>query len=146
MPRRKRPKLGRRSPARSEGILELPLCKPESAKWTLIRFKGIEPTNNDIDWMLSVVATARQQNRNVLELLTACCSAVARWLRCSFFVARTGHRLISEFWPGPGCSVAQVQSPASDFWTDFQRVSDLSGGGENQCNACDSCYAHDRAV
>ncbi|MEN9678422.1 MAG: hypothetical protein RIS76_4318 [Verrucomicrobiota bacterium] len=25
--------------------------------------------------MLSVVATARQQNRNVLELLTACCQA-----------------------------------------------------------------------
>ncbi len=28
-----------------------------------------------VERMLSVVATARQQNRNVLELLTACCRA-----------------------------------------------------------------------
>ena len=28
-----------------------------------------------VERMLSVVATARQQNRNVLELLRACCSA-----------------------------------------------------------------------
>ena len=28
-----------------------------------------------VERMLSVVATCRQQNRNVLELLTACCEA-----------------------------------------------------------------------
>ena len=28
-----------------------------------------------VERMLSVVATCRQQNRNVLELLTACCAA-----------------------------------------------------------------------
>jgi transposase len=28
-----------------------------------------------VEQMLSVVATCRQQNRNVLELLTACCTA-----------------------------------------------------------------------
>ena len=73
-----------------------------SDRWTAYTWvAGIEPTNNDaervlrhavlwrkssggtdseagsrfVERMLSVVATARQQNRNVLELLTACCSA-----------------------------------------------------------------------
>ena len=77
------------------------LLKQESFLWTFVWIEGIEPTNNDaervlrhavlwrkssggtdseagsrfVERMLSVVATARQQNRNVLELLTACCRA-----------------------------------------------------------------------
>ena len=77
------------------------LLKQESWLWTFVRVEGIEPTNNDaervlrhavlwrkssggtdsdagarfVERMLSVVATCRQQNRNVLELLTACCRA-----------------------------------------------------------------------
>ena len=77
------------------------LLKQESWLWTFVWVEGIEPTNNDaervlrhavlwrkssggtdseagsrfVERMLSVVATCRQQNRNVLELLTACCRA-----------------------------------------------------------------------
>jgi len=77
------------------------LLKQESSLWTFVWIEGIEPTNNDaervlrhavlwrkssggtdseagsrfVERMLSVVATARQQNHNVLELLTACCRA-----------------------------------------------------------------------
>ena len=77
------------------------LLGQESSLWTFVGVAGIEPTNNDaervlrhavlwrkssggtdseagsrfVERMLSVVATARQQNRNVLELLRACCSA-----------------------------------------------------------------------
>jgi len=77
------------------------LLAQESSLWTFVWIEGIEPTNNDaervlrhavlwrkssggtdseagsrfVERMLSVVATCRQQNRNVLELLTACCSA-----------------------------------------------------------------------
>ena len=77
------------------------LLKQESWLWTFVWVEGIEPTNNDaervlrhavlwrkssggtdseagsrfVERMLSVVATCRQQNRNVLELLTACCAA-----------------------------------------------------------------------
>ena len=77
------------------------LLGQESSLWTFVWVAGIEPTNNDaervlrhavlwrkssggtdseagsrfVERMLSVVATARQQNRNVLELLRACCSA-----------------------------------------------------------------------
>ena len=77
------------------------LLKQESFLWTFVWVEGIEPTNNDaervlrhavlwrkssggtdsevgsrfVERMLSVVATARQQNRNVLEFLTACCRA-----------------------------------------------------------------------
>ena len=77
------------------------LLKQESSLWTFVWVEGIEPTNNDaervlrhavlwrkssggtdseagsrfVERMLSVVATSRQQNRNVLELLTACCAA-----------------------------------------------------------------------
>ena len=69
--------------------------------WTFVWIEGIEPTNNDaervlrhavlwrkssggtdseagsrfVERMLSIVATCRQQNRNVLELLTARCAA-----------------------------------------------------------------------
>ena len=77
------------------------LLKQESWLWTFVWVEGIEPTNNDaervlrhavlwrkssggtdseagsrfVERMLSVVATARQQNLGVLELLTACCQA-----------------------------------------------------------------------
>ena len=77
------------------------LLKQESWLWTFVWVEGIEPTNNDaervlrhavlwrkssggtdseagsrfVERMLSVVATCRQQNRNVLELLTACSAA-----------------------------------------------------------------------
>ena len=77
------------------------LLKQECSLWTFVGVAGIEPTNNAaervlrhavlwrkssggtdstagsrfVERMLSVVATARQQKRNVLELLTACCRA-----------------------------------------------------------------------
>ena len=77
------------------------LLKTEASLWTFVWIEGIEPTNNDaervlrhavlwrkssggtdseagsrfVERMLSIVATARQQNRNVLELLTAYCRA-----------------------------------------------------------------------
>ena len=77
------------------------LLKQESFLWTFVWVEGIEPTNNNaermlrhavlwrkssggtdseagsrfVERMLSVVATCRQQNRNVLEVLTACCAA-----------------------------------------------------------------------
>jgi transposase len=73
----------------------------ELALWTFVRIEGIEPTNNAaeralrhaVQWrktsygtdsesgsrfvenILSVVATCRQQGRNVLEFLTDCCQA-----------------------------------------------------------------------
>ena len=76
----------------------------EPALWTFVRVEGIEPTNNAAEralrhavmWrktsggtasesgsrfvenILSVVATCRQQNRNVLECLTACLEAALR--------------------------------------------------------------------
>jgi transposase len=77
------------------------LLEQESSLWTFVWIEGIEPTNNEpertlrhavlwrkssggtdseagsrfVERMLSVVATCRQQNRNVLEFLTACCAA-----------------------------------------------------------------------
>ena len=77
------------------------LLAQEPSLWTFVWIERIEPTNNDaervlrhavlwrkssggtdseagsrfVERMLSVVATARQQNRNVLDLLTACCRA-----------------------------------------------------------------------
>jgi transposase len=77
------------------------LLAVEPALWTFVRAKGIEPTNNAaeralrhaVQWrktshgtesqagsrfvgnILSVVATCRQQGRNVLEYLTRCCNA-----------------------------------------------------------------------
>ncbi len=77
------------------------LLKQESCLWTFVWVEGIEPTNNDaervlrhavlwresssgtdseagsrfVERMPSVVATCRQQNRNVLELLSTCCRA-----------------------------------------------------------------------
>jgi transposase len=77
------------------------LLKLEPALWTFLRVAGVEPTNNAAEralrhavlWrkssygtasakgshfvanILSVVATCRQQGRNVLEFVTACCQA-----------------------------------------------------------------------
>jgi transposase len=77
------------------------LLKQESALWTFVWVEGVEPTNNGpertlrhgvlwrkssggtdspagsrfVERTLSVVATCRQQKRNVLEFLTACCRA-----------------------------------------------------------------------
>jgi transposase len=77
------------------------LRKREPALWTFLRSEGVEPTNNAAEralrhavlWrkssygtasvkgsqyvanILSVVATCRQQGRNVLEFVTACCQA-----------------------------------------------------------------------
>jgi transposase len=77
------------------------LLAVEPALWTFVRVEGVEPTNNAaeralrhaVQWrkmshgtdseagsrfvgnILSVVATCRQQGRDVLEYLTACCQA-----------------------------------------------------------------------
>jgi transposase len=77
------------------------VLKVEKALWTFVRVEGIEPTNNAaeralrhavlwrkssggtdseagsrfVERVLSVVATCRQQGRNVLDYLTACCQA-----------------------------------------------------------------------
>jgi transposase len=77
------------------------LLQVEPALWTFLRVAGVEPTNNAAEralrhavlWrkssygtasvkgsqyvsnILSVVATCRQQGRNVLEFVTACCQA-----------------------------------------------------------------------
>jgi transposase len=77
------------------------ILKVETALWTFVRKEGIEPTNNAaeralrpavlwrkssygtdsaagsrfVERMLSVVATCRQQGRNTLDYLTACCQA-----------------------------------------------------------------------
>jgi transposase len=79
------------------------ILKVERARWTFARVEGIEPTNNAaeralrhavlwrkssygtdseagsrfVERVLSVVATCRQQGRNVLDYLTACCQAAA---------------------------------------------------------------------
>ncbi len=86
--------------AKTEAVCrELPDVEP--ALWTFVRVEGIEPTNNAAEralrravmWrktsygtdsevgsqfvanILSIVATCRQQGRNVLEFLTECCRA-----------------------------------------------------------------------
>lgn len=77
------------------------ILKVEAALWTFARVEGVEPTNNAaeralrhavlwrkasygtdsaagsrfVERVLSVVATCRQQGRNVLDYLTACCRA-----------------------------------------------------------------------
>jgi transposase len=79
----------------------------EPALWTFVRVEGVEPTNNAAEralrhavmWrktsygtdgeagshfvgnILTVVATCRQQGRNVLEYLTECCEAALRGAR-----------------------------------------------------------------
>ena len=78
------------------------LLKMEAALWTFVRVPGLDPTNNaaeralrhPVQWrktsygtdseagshfvenILTVVATCRQQERNVLEYLTHCCQAL----------------------------------------------------------------------
>lgn len=78
------------------------LLKIEAALWTFVRVPGIDPTNNAaeralrhaVQWrktsygtdsvagshfvenVLTVVATCRQQERNVLDYLTRCCQAL----------------------------------------------------------------------
>jgi transposase len=80
------------------------LLKVEPALWTFVRQEGVEPTNNAaeralrpgvlwrkssfgthsaagsrfVERMMTAVATLRQQNRNVLEYLTAACEAALR--------------------------------------------------------------------
>jgi len=79
------------------------LLAREAALWTFVRVEGIDPTNNAaerqlrhaVQWrkasygtqsekgsrfvahILTVVASCRQQRRNVLTYLTACCQAVS---------------------------------------------------------------------
>jgi len=86
--------------ARTAGVCR-ELLQLEPALWTFLRAEGVEPTNNVAEralrhavlWrkssygtasvkgsqyvatILSVVATCRQQGRNVLEYLTRCCNA-----------------------------------------------------------------------
>jgi transposase len=78
------------------------ILKVEPALWTFVRKEGVEPTNNAaeralrhgvlwrktsfgtqsaqgsrfVERMMTVIATLRQQNRNVLDYLTAACEAV----------------------------------------------------------------------
>jgi len=78
------------------------LLKVETAVWTFARVPGLDPTNNaaeralrhPVQWrktsygtdslagshfvenLLTVVATCRQQDRNVLDYLTRCCQAL----------------------------------------------------------------------
>ena len=80
------------------------LLKVEAALWTFVRREGVEPTNNAaeramragvlwrkgsfgtqsatgsrfVERMMTVVATLRQQERNVLEYVTAACQAAIR--------------------------------------------------------------------
>ena len=84
--------------------LGIELLAVEPALWTCVRVEGIEPTNNAAEralrhavlWrkgshgtdsetgsrfvenILTVVATCRQQGRNVLECLTGCCRAALK--------------------------------------------------------------------
>lgn len=86
--------------AKTEGVCR-ELLAVEPALWTFVRVVGIEPTNNAAEralrhavlWrktssgtdsavggvfvgnLLSIVATCRQQERNVLEFLTQCCQS-----------------------------------------------------------------------
>ena len=80
------------------------ILKRREALWTFVQLDGVEPTNNaaersirpGVQWrkgsfgtqseagsrfvesMLTVVATLKQQQRNVLEYLTAACEAALR--------------------------------------------------------------------
>jgi transposase len=92
--------------AKTAGVCK-EVLKVERALWTFVRVEGIEPTNNAAErtlrhavlWrkqsygtdseagsvfvanVLSVVATCRQQGRNVLDYLTACCTAAIRGVK-----------------------------------------------------------------
>ena len=80
------------------------ILKRREALWTFVQVEGVEPTNNTaersirpgvlwrkgsfgtqsaegsrfVESMLTVVATLKQQQRNVLEYLTAACEAALR--------------------------------------------------------------------
>ncbi|HEY7493631.1 MAG TPA: transposase, partial [Candidatus Tectomicrobia bacterium] len=80
------------------------ILKRREALWTFVQLEGVEPTNNTaersirpgvlwrkgsfgtqseagsrfVESMLTVVATLKQQQRNVLEYLTAACAAALR--------------------------------------------------------------------
>ena len=80
------------------------ILKRREALWTFVQVEGVEPTNNAaersirpgvlwrkgsfgtqsaagsrfVESMLTVVATLKQQQRNVLEYLTAACEAALR--------------------------------------------------------------------
>jgi transposase len=88
----------------------------EAALWTFVRVEGVEPTNNAAEralrhavlWrktsygteseagsrfvanILSVVATCRQQGRNVLEYLTECCESYVRGERTPSLLPMVG--------------------------------------------------------
>ena len=95
---------GSRCPCAKTAATCFELLKVEEGLWTFARVKGIEPTNNVVEralrhaviWrrisggtdsvqgsrfverMLTVVATCRQQRRNVLDYLTSCFEADRR--------------------------------------------------------------------
>jgi transposase len=80
------------------------ILEVEESLWTFVRVEGVEPTNNAaeravrpgvlwrkgsfgtqtaagsrfVERMMTVVATRKQQRRNVLEYLTAVCAAARR--------------------------------------------------------------------
>jgi len=87
----------------TEGVCR-ELLKLREALWTFVRVEGVEPTNNAaerairpgvlwrkgsfgthspngsrfVEAMMTVVATLKQQQRNVLDYLTAACAAALR--------------------------------------------------------------------
>lgn len=92
--------MGTRCPGTKTAATCRELEKVETALWTFVRREGVEPTNNGpertlrhaVMWRktsygtdnkhgshfvenLTVAATCRQQGRNILEYLTACCQA-----------------------------------------------------------------------
>jgi len=128
------------------------LLRQESWLWTFVWVEGIEPTNNDaervlrhavlwrkssggtdseagsrfVERMLSVVATARRQNRNVLELLTACCAA-----RLAGSAARgpgAGRRLIGQ--PSLGRADSAANPHQKGIPGPISKNSGISWGGK----------------
>ena len=82
--------------------------------------------------MLSVVATCRQQNRNVPELLNACCRAATRRLRRSFLTAPSSvdsGRLTGNFRARSGPSEAEKSLQIVSPELIFGRVGNSSEGG-----------------
>jgi Transposase IS66 family len=121
------------------------LLNLEPALWTFARVEGVEPKNNAaeralrhaVQWrrasygtdseaggrfpgnILSAVATCRQQGRNVLEFLTACCEAARhgsdpprrKRLMESSFAQTTGTGIV--------CSNTSARDVLSDSLTDY---------------------------
>jgi transposase len=93
------------------------LLAVEPALWTFVRVKGLEPTNNAaeralrhaVQWrktsygtesargshfvenILTVVATCRQQERNILDYLTQCCQAFYAGTPAPSLLPQTSH-------------------------------------------------------